>query len=251
VSLLLRRRGESAGKPSGPDAPAYLRARVGHDIGAVVFRTIWRGHRYDGRHVPRTGPVILAANHASFMDGPLVFGMAPRPVHFIVKTEMFHGPIGLVLDTFGQIPIDRSGADRKALTTALAVLRRGDVVGIFPEGRRGRGDVQAAHAGAAWLALAAKAPVVPVAILGTRHTGQSVNGFPPPLQKVAVAFGEPVHLARPEGMSGHAATAAVTEQLRARLSQHELESSSRLGLPLPLDDASEDDDSDDAGEDGA
>lgn len=240
IPQLRRGNGEPrAEKVRTADPPDHLRAKVGHDIGAVVMRTIWRGHRVGARYVPKTGPVILAANHSSFMDGPLVFGLSPRPVHFIVKTEMFHGFFGTVLDTFGQIPIDRSGADRRALTSALGVLRRQGTVGIFPEGRRGRGDVQEAHSGAAWLALAAKAPIVPVAILGTRRTGQSISGFPPPLRKVAVAFGEPLYLTRPDGLSGHAATTAVTETLRARLSQHVQEASLRLGLPLPEDDASD------------
>src|SRR6185312_14864006 len=174
--------------------PGPRGAAVGHGIGAVVFRTIYRGRSYGGTNVPRTGPVIYAANHTSFMDGPLVFGLAPRPVHFIVKQEMFTGGIGRFIELMGQIPIDRSIADRAALTSALTVLKRGGVVGIFPEGRRGRGDVAEANAGTVWLALTSGAPVIPVAVLGTRRTGQSISGFPPPLRRVATVFGSPLQL---------------------------------------------------------
>jgi 1-acyl-sn-glycerol-3-phosphate acyltransferase len=220
--------------PPGPRGAA-----VGNRIGAVVFRTIYRGRCYGGTNVPSTGPVIYAANHTSFMDGPLVFGLAPRPVHFIVKQEMFTGGIGRFIELMGQIPIDRSIADRAALTSALTVLKRGGVVGIFPEGRRGRGDVAEANAGTVWLALTSGAPVVPVAVLGTRRTGQSISGFPPPLRRVATVFGTPLQMSLPAGVPRRQAMAELTEDLRQRLSSHVLDASERLGLPLPADDQTE------------
>jgi 1-acyl-sn-glycerol-3-phosphate acyltransferase len=223
-----------AGPP--PEPPGPTGAAVGHAIGAVVFRTVYRGRAYGTSNVPRTGPVIYAANHAGFMDGPLVFGLAPRPVHFIVKQEMFHGAVGRFISTMGQIPIDRSVADRGALTAALAVLGRDGVVGIFPEGRRGRGDVAEANAGTVWLALTSGAPVIPVAVLGTRRTGQSISGFPPPLRRVATVFGPPIPLLAPEGVPRRQAMADLTEDLRKHLSAHVLDASERLDLPLPSDD---------------
>ena len=218
------------------EAPGAKGALVGHGIGAVLFRTVWRGRSYGSVNVPHDGPVIYAANHTGFMDGPLVFGLAPRPLHFIVKKEMFHGPVGWLITTVGQIPIDRSVADRGALTAALTVLKRDGCVGIFPEGRRGRGDVAEANAGTVWLALASGAPVVPVAVLGTRRTGQSISGFPPPLRRVATVFGTPIMLERPAGVPRKQAMTDLTEELRGRLAAHVLDASSRLNLPLPADD---------------
>lgn len=219
--------------------PSTRGAAVGRRIGAVLFRTVWRGRQYGGSNVPSTGPVIYAANHTGFMDGPLVFGLSPRPLHFIVKKEMFHGPIGWLITTVGQIPIDRSVADRGALTAALNVLRGGGCVGIFPEGRRGRGDLAEANAGTVWLALASGAPVVPVAVLGTRRTGQSISGFPPPMRRVATVFGAPIVLERPEGLPRKQAMTDLTEELRVRLAAHVLDASQRLDLPLPADDQTE------------
>lgn len=220
--------------PPGPRGAAW-----GHALGAVVFRTVYRGRAYGVGNVPSSGPVIYAANHAGFMDGPLVFGLAPRPVHFIVKQEMFKGPIGLVIQSMGQIPIDRSYADRAALTSALQVLKRGGVVGIFPEGRRGRGDVAEANAGTVWLALTSGAPVIPVAVLGTRRTGQSISGFPPPLRRVATVFGVPLEMKQHAGVPRRQAMAELTEELRQQLSAHVHDASARLDLPLPTDDQME------------
>ncbi len=120
--------------------------------------------------VPASGPVLLAANHLGVLDGPLMHAAAPRPSHLLVKEEMFRGILGFVLRTAGQLPVDRESG-RSGLESARAVLKRGGVVGIFPEGNRGRGDAANVRAGVGWLAVHADAPVVPVALLGTRRTG--------------------------------------------------------------------------------
>ncbi|MEO7447508.1 MAG: lysophospholipid acyltransferase family protein [Humibacillus sp.] len=82
--------------------------------------------------MPGTGPIVLVANHAAFLDGPLVLAMSPRPAHFLVKADAFRGLVGAVLRGVGQIPDDRSVGDRAALGTAVAVLEPGGVVGVFP-----------------------------------------------------------------------------------------------------------------------
>ncbi|WNB87054.1 lysophospholipid acyltransferase family protein [Cellulomonas sp. ATA003] len=146
-------------------------------IGRFLAHGVWDTEVIGSDHVPVAGPVILAANHTGVVDGPLVVGVAPRGVHMMVKEAAFVWPVGVVLRVSGHIPVDGTGG-RPALVAASAVLRRGDVVGIFPEGNRGRGDAARAHAGVAWLAVNSGAPVVPVAVLGTRRTGEEWGTSP-------------------------------------------------------------------------
>jgi 1-acyl-sn-glycerol-3-phosphate acyltransferase len=207
-------------------------AARGRRVGQLLFHSLYRTRTLDAEKVPATGPVLLAPNHTGVLDGPLVFGLAPRPVHFLVKSELFHGPVGWVLDQCSQIPIDRSRADRSALRQALAVLARGGVVGVFPEGSRGLGDVAAVHAGITWLALASGAPVVPIAVLGTRRPGAGVGRPPAPGQRVAVVYGEPVHLAAEPGLPRREVNRRETERLRRVLAAHVVESSRRTGIPM-------------------
>lgn len=159
--------------------------------------------RYDIRlhgleHVPATGPVILAANHIGVLDGPLLGLFSPRPVHALTKREMFHGRTGRFLLRAGQIPVDRYTVDPRAIRVSLRVLRDGGVVGIFPEGRRGDGELHRFHHGASYLALVTGAPVVPVVFLGTREPGGGINSVPPRGSRFDLVYGPPVRLkARP------------------------------------------------------
>ena len=182
-----------------------------------------------------SGPVLFAANHTGVVDGPVLAGATPRPVHVLVKQEMFTGVVGWFLTSLGQIPVDRDGG-RTALTAALGVLRRGGVVGIFPEGNRGRGDASSAHAGIAWLALNGGAPVVPVAVLGTRRTGESVGHVPGFRRRFVVEFGEPLTIVRAPGTSGRVALSEANEAIRVALSGLVTAAAARAGLPLPTDD---------------
>jgi len=225
-------------------APAPLRAAVGRRVWQGVFHGFYRSTTIDGHRVPAFGPVLLASNHTGLIDGPLVYGLAPRPAHFVVKQEMFHGISGFILTQMGQIPIDRSSADRTAITTALAVLARGGVVGVFPEGSRGLGDVAAVHAGVTFLAMASGAPVVPVACLGTRPLGGSVSRPPRPGRRLAVVFGDPFTLTPPPGLPRREASRLLTEQVRSTLADHVRASALRTGIaiydtpPAGLEDAS-------------
>lgn len=223
-------RGGAAGSGvPGPGGPRWSRW-----VGRFLARVVWDTRVAGRHHVPPTGPVILAANHIGVIDGPVVHGVTPRGTHVLVKDEMFTGPLGLVLRGAGQIPVDRSGG-RAALAAAFGVLRRGGAVGIFPEGNRGRGDAAGARAGVAWLAVTSGAPVVPVAVLGTRRTGESVGHVPGPRRRLVIEFGAPVLLTKPPGVSGKVAVAQAAEELRTVLAAHVAEVSARTGVRLPDD----------------
>ncbi|GAA2757865.1 lysophospholipid acyltransferase family protein [Actinopolymorpha rutila] len=161
-----------------------------------LVRATWKVRVHDDHHVPSTGPVILASNHVGILDGPLLCAVARRPVHAIVKKEMFRGAVGRALRGMGQIPVDRRATDPAAVKAALAVLHRGDALAIYPEGARGAGDFTVIKSGVAYLALCTGAPVVPVVCLGTRLSGASIGSVPPARSPVDLVFGPPVTLPR-------------------------------------------------------
>jgi 1-acyl-sn-glycerol-3-phosphate acyltransferase len=185
--------------------------------------------------VPASGPVLLASNHLGFLDGPLLVAVAPRFTRCLVKEEMFHGPFGVVLRSSGQIPVSREGNDRRALQTALRVLAQDGTVGVFPEGTRGRGDVEQMRQGVAWLALQSGAPVVPVACLGTRRTGESTGRLPGFRRRLDVVFGEPIRLEQRPGVPRRVALTEATAVMRDRLSAHVAAAVERTGQTLPED----------------
>ena len=212
--------------------PAARRARP---VGWFFSRVAWRTQVVGTEHVPTTGPVIIAANHTGVIDGPIVFGVSPRPVHMMIKESMFRGPIGAFLRWSGQIPVDRENG-RPALAAALAVLKRGDVVGIFPEGRRGRGDLSEVRGGVAWLALASGAPVVPAAVLGTRRTGESSGRLPGFRRRLFVLIGEPVTMERAPGTTGRQAQEQYARLVADALRTTVEAAVARSGIELPQDD---------------
>ena len=144
-------------------------------IASRVMRLRWPVTVHRADLVPAEGGVILAANHIGLVDGPMLATFAPRPVHALTKAEMFGGFVGAFLRGTGQIPLDRWAADPAAIRSSLRVVRDGGVLGIFPEGTRGNGDLRRFHHGAAYLALVTGAPVVPVTLLGTR-AGDGIHG---------------------------------------------------------------------------
>ncbi|ROS74448.1 1-acyl-sn-glycerol-3-phosphate acyltransferase [Cellulomonas sp. PhB143] len=216
----------------GPDGPSPRGPAWSRHVGRFGAHVVWRTEVRGAQHVPAAGPVILAANHTGVVDGPLLLGVSPRPLHILVKQEMFSGPVGAVLRRAGQIPVDRANG-RAALASALAVLRRGDAVGLFPEGNRGRGDASGGQAGVAWLALHGRAPVVPVAILGTRRSAEGTGHVPGLRRRLVVRIGTPLSLERRPGSTGREALAEANEAVRAALAGLVARASYESGIPLP------------------
>ncbi len=124
-------------------------------------------------NVPDTGPVIIAANHFSHLDPPLISANLDRYVRFLAVDELFGQwkAFDAVMGFFEAIPLDRDGYPVRAMRTAVGHLLEGEAVGLFPEGRRvERWGEDPPKPGAAWLAWMTGAPLVPVAIHGTKHS---------------------------------------------------------------------------------
>jgi 1-acyl-sn-glycerol-3-phosphate acyltransferase len=163
----------------------------------ILFRPKVKGLR----HVPASGPLIIASNHLSFSDSIFMPLVVPRKVTFLAKSEYFTspGPKGLLKKlTFialGQVPVDRSGGRRSeaALITGLKVLAEGKCLGIYPEGTRSPdGRLYKGRTGIARLAIESGAPIIPVAMFNTEKI-QPTGTVVPKVMRVKMIFGEPMY----------------------------------------------------------
>src|SRR5580704_6498578 len=134
-----------------------------------AFLLYFRLERIGREHIPSTGPVLLAANHRSFLDPFVIGALTRRPVYYVAKRELFERRWqAWLLNSLGAFPVDRGSGDEHAMSTARTILERGDCVVIFPEGTRvRRGPLGAPHRGVGRLALQTGARVIPVAVIGT------------------------------------------------------------------------------------
>lgn len=203
-------------------------ADVGRRIGVGLMYGLWRPRVLGAWKVPPTGPVIFAVNHSHNIDGPMVMGVSPRPVHFLIKKEAFVGPLDPFLTGIGQLKVDRHSADRTAISQALGVLSNGGVLGIFPEGTRGEGDFASLRAGLAYFAVRSGAPVVPVAVLGSSDKrGRLIKGLPPLRHRVDVVYGDPFEAGDGSGRRTRKVLDEATERIQKQLTAH-LENARRL-----------------------
>ena len=121
-----------------------------------------------GEHVPPSGPVVLCMNHESFLDIPLIVVASPRPIRFMAKRELFQKRwLARFFHELGGFSVDRDAFDLRAIEIALEVLRRDEILGMYPEGTRTPGTLLPFLPGAAWIALRTGARLVPAAISGT------------------------------------------------------------------------------------
>jgi 1-acyl-sn-glycerol-3-phosphate acyltransferase len=145
-------------------------------------------------NVPVSGPAILAANHRSMWDIPVHVVACPRPVMFMAKRELFRDPFRRWLwHILGGFAVRRDIADVRAIDTALALLERGDIVGVYPEGTRSKtGEMLPFLRGAAWLALRTGAPLIPCGLRGTGVEGAGVQHLR--RKRVRVSFGRSIRV---------------------------------------------------------
>jgi 1-acyl-sn-glycerol-3-phosphate acyltransferase len=215
--------------------PSGLGLAIGRRFTRMLARR-WDIQVFGQENVPLAGPVILASNHIAMLDGPVMMAASPRGFHALVKIEVFVGPERHFFSATGQIPVDRRRVDRAALRSALSVLSAGRALAIYPEGRRGLGNLADVKPGVGYLALCTGAPVVPVACLGTRETTVDKRIVPTKGQRMAVGFGEPLSFETMDWprtrQAVSVATARITDALRANLAG--LRERTGIGLPPDL-----------------
>jgi 1-acyl-sn-glycerol-3-phosphate acyltransferase len=207
--------------------------RVVRPIAALILRGYWRVQVHGAEHVPTTGPVILAANHIAMLDGPVVVALTRRLTFAMGKNELFVGFGGRILVLIGQIALNRQELDLKAIRRAVQVLRADRVLAVFPEGVRTGGEVAWAKGGAAYLAMVSGAPVIPVAILGTREPGQTRSQVPRRRSPIHLVYGEPITVPQLPWPRRKWVVAEWTEVIRQRLADHVVAAQALTGLPLP------------------
>jgi 1-acyl-sn-glycerol-3-phosphate acyltransferase len=214
-------------------APKEWGLRLFRPLVRIALRLSWRVTVHGVQHVPPSGPVILAANHIGVLDGPALIAFTRRLTFALVKREAFTGAVGRFLSYVGQISINRREIDPQAIRMAVQVLRAGKVLAVFPEGARSGGEVAWARRGAAYLAMVSGAPIVPVAILGTREPGQSKNQMPGLRKAIHLVYGEPFTIPQTPWPRRKAAVAQWTSVIRERLAGHVVAAQALTGLPLP------------------
>lgn len=142
------------------------------------------------------GGLILCSNHISAIDPIILCDYTPRPINFMAKTELFEKTLfRLIIEFFNAFPVNRSGIDRKAINTAVEIVKNGNILGIFPEGTRSvEGEIGEVHKGAALIAYLTKAPILPVALASIKSakkvSREKRKLFSP---KKKIIFGDPIY----------------------------------------------------------
>jgi 1-acyl-sn-glycerol-3-phosphate acyltransferase len=228
---------ESSPHPQpGDDVNANEVEPQAHSMGATYYlgrfiitplaRVLYRPHIEGRSLVPKSGPVIFASNHLSFLDSIAIPVAAPRPVHFLAKSSYFdgHGVRGWASREFftaiGAVPVQRGAgqAALDALDQQRVLLEQGSAVALYPEGTRSLdGRLYKGRTGVAFLALQTGAPVVPVGLVGTDKVMPVGAKFPSFRQRVTVKFGEPLNLTHHGPATSGKARRLATDDIMAAI----------------------------------
>ena len=159
-----------------------------------IPRFVWRVRVVGLEHVPARGGFVLAPSHRSMMDIPFAAIVTRRRIRFMGKASLFSIPVlGSVFSWLGGFPVARDGTDRKAVRDSVTMLQAGEVLCVYPEGTRQRGPkIQPLQPGAAYLALRAGVPILPVGMAGTEEILRAKPDPVPRLGRVTIVVGPPI-----------------------------------------------------------
>jgi 1-acyl-sn-glycerol-3-phosphate acyltransferase len=170
-----------------------LSYRLGWSFFRVIFSTYFRWRVFNRERVPLAGPVILAANHASYLDPPFIGSALGRSINYLARESLFRFPVvNQVLRSWNAVPVDRDGGGARGLKNIMDRLLKGGGVILFPEGTRSPdGKLRPAHSGIGLIVAKSTAPVVPVRVFGTFEAWGRDKTFPRP-KPIAVKYGTPM-----------------------------------------------------------
>jgi len=177
-----------------------LSYRIGWSCFRVMYATYFRWRIYNAGRVPRRGGVIIASNHASFLDPPLVGSALSRDINYLARESLFRFPgVGALLRSWNAVPVDRDGGGARGLKMILERLLAGQGIILFPEGTRTKdGKLQPARSGIGLTVIKSTAPVVPVRVFGTFEAFGRNHKFPRP-HRVTVKYGQPMNFEKLRG----------------------------------------------------
>lgn len=192
--------------------------RLVRNLLTFFCRTFWRTSVVGRKHIPRSGPFILAPVHRSNIDTPLVCTVTRRRMRYMGKDSLWKKqPVGWVLSALGGFPVSRGTADREALRRCIEVLESGEPLVLFPEGERKSGEtVQPLFDGVTYIAMKSGVPVVPVGIGGSERAMPKGKKYLRP-SKCVVLVGEPISPPSNEGRASRSAVKEFSAQLHAEL----------------------------------
>ncbi len=176
-----------------PLGPMNFSYRLGYHAFRTLYATWFHWRVFNPERVPASGPVILASNHASFLDPPLIGSGIRRMVNYLARDTLFDVPVvGALLRSWRVVPVDREGGGAAGLKGIMDRLRHGGIILLFPEGTRTRdGQLRAAKSGVGLVVIKSAAPVVPVRVFGTYEAYGRHRHWPRP-RRVAVKYGVPL-----------------------------------------------------------